>query len=40
MRRITKQINVGTVKVGSEYPITVQSMTTRSTNDRGDCKTN
>ena len=27
MRRITKQINVGTVKVGSEYPITVQSMT-------------
>ena len=27
MRRITKQINVGTVKVGSAYPITVQSMT-------------
>ena len=27
MRRITKQINVGNVKVGSDYPITVQSMT-------------
>jgi (E)-4-hydroxy-3-methylbut-2-enyl-diphosphate synthase len=33
MRRITKQINVGTVKVGSEYPITVQSMTNTLTTD-------
>ena len=27
MRRITKQINVGKLKVGSNHPITVQSMT-------------
>ena len=27
MRRITKQINVGKVKIGSNHPITVQSMT-------------
>ena len=27
MRRITKQINVGKVKIGSKHPITVQSMT-------------
>ncbi len=33
MRRITKQINVGKVKVGSEYPITVQSMTNTLTTD-------
>ncbi len=33
MRRITKQINVGTVKVGSEHPITVQSMTNTITTD-------
>ena len=33
MRRITKQINVGTVKVGSDYPITVQSMTNKLTTD-------
>ena len=33
MRRITKQINVGTVKVGSDYPITVQSMTNTLTTD-------
>ena len=33
MRRITKQINVGKVKVGSDYPITVQSMTNTLTTD-------
>ena len=33
MRRITKQINVGTVKVGSKHPITVQSMTNTLTTD-------
>ena len=33
MRRITKQINVGEVKIGSEHPITVQSMTNTLTTD-------
>ena len=33
MRRSTKQINVGKVKVGSDYPITVQSMTNTLTTD-------
>ena len=33
MRRITKQINVGKVKIGSDHPITVQSMTNTLTTD-------
>ena len=33
MRRITKQINVGEVKIGSDHPITVQSMTNTLTTD-------
>ena len=33
MRRITKQINVGKLKVGSNHPITVQSMTNTLTTD-------
>ena len=33
MRRITKQINVGKVKIGSNHPITVQSMTNTPTTD-------
>ena len=32
-RRQTKQIKVGKVGVGSDYPITVQSMTTTKTKD-------
>ena len=39
MRRITKQINVGKVKVGSNHPITVQSMTnTLTTNTEATIK--
>ena len=30
-RRVTKQIKVGKVGVGSDYPISVQSMTTTKT---------
>ena len=33
IRRITKQINVGKVNIGSDYPITVQSMTNTLTTD-------
>ena len=33
MRRITKQISVGSVKVGSNHPITVQSMTNTITSN-------
>lgn len=33
MRRITKQINVGKVKIGSDHPISVQSMTNTLTTD-------
>ena len=32
-RRQTKQIKIGSVGVGSDYPITVQSMTTTKTKD-------
>ena len=32
-RRKTKQIKIGKVGVGSDYPITVQSMTTTKTKD-------
>ena len=32
-RRETKQIKIGKVGVGSDYPITVQSMTTTKTKD-------
>jgi len=32
-RRVTRQIRVGTVKVGGDAPISVQSMTTTKTAD-------
>ena len=32
-RRVTRQLQVGTVGVGSEHPISVQSMTTTLTSD-------
>ena len=32
-RRNTKQIKIGDIGVGSEYPISVQSMTTTKTRD-------
>ena len=40
-RRKTKEINVGSIKVGGNNPISVQSMTNTLTTDvEGNCKTN